>query len=106
MRFYIIGNKDSLSEEYYYAEQWLKLNGNTVINPLNIKIDGIDKEELTQIKIRLLAFSEGVLVLNNSCDSYELEYAKSLGKKIKYLSKQWKLRRNESRVLFNEENMG
>lgn len=104
MRYYIIGNKDSLSIEYSYAEQWLKLNGHTVINPCNIRIDGIDNEELTQIKMRLLAFSDGVLVLDKSCNSYELEYAKALGKKVKYLSKQWKLKRRESRETYQTEN--
>lgn len=103
MRYYIIGNKDSLSIEYAYAEQWLKLNNNIVINPCNIRIDGIDNEELQQIKMRLLAFSDGVLVLNKSCDSYELEYAKVLGKKVKYLSKQWKLKRKESRETYKSE---
>lgn len=105
MRYYIIGNKDSLSIEYSYAEQWLKLNGNTVINPCNIRIDGIDIEELTQIKMRLLAFSDGVLVLDKSCDTYELSYAKQLGKKIKYLSKQWRLKKQKSNFLYSEENL-
>lgn len=104
MRYYIIGNKDSQIEEYDYAEQWLKLNGNTVINPCKVRIDGVLQDELTQIKMRLLAFSDGVVVLDKSCNSYELDYAKLLGKKVKYLSKQWKLRKLESRVVYADEN--
>lgn len=104
MRYYIIGNKTSQLEEYDYAEQWLKLNNNTVINPCKVKIDGVEQDELIQIKMRLLAFSDGVLVLDKCCDNYEVSYAKSLGKKIKYLSKQWKLRKATSRSAYIEEN--
>lgn len=104
MRYYLIGNKDSQAYEYEYAEQWLKLNGNNVINPSTIKINGITDNELIQIKIYLLNFVEAVLVLDKSCNSYELEYAKQLGKKIKYLSKQWKLKQKESKNIYKQEN--
>lgn len=50
MRYYIIGNKDSTVDEYAYAEQWLKLNNHTVINPYYIKINGITDIELLDIK--------------------------------------------------------
>ena len=103
MRYYLIGNKESLSIEYAWAEQWLKLNGHSVINPCDIRISEITDSELIQIKVQLLSFSDGVLVLDKSCNSYELEYAKALGKKVKYLSKQWKLKRKESRDLYNGE---
>lgn len=104
MRFYIIGNKDSLSIEYSYAEQWLKLNGNTVINPCNIRIDEITDKELSTIKLILINWADGVLVLDKSCDTVELAFAKMLGKKVKYLSKQWKLKRKESREIYQTEN--
>lgn len=104
MRYYIIGNNDSLGIEYSYAEQWLKLNSNEVINPFDFHIKGISDKELLQVKMQLLSFSDGVLVLDKSCDSYELEYAKSLGKKVKYLSKQWKLKRKKSREIYEVEN--
>lgn len=104
MRYYIIGNKDSQIEEYDSAEQWLKLNGNTVINPFKIHIDGIADSELEQIKLTLLCFTDCVLVLDKSCDTYELGYAKTLGKKIKYLSKQWRLKKKGNRIIYNFEN--
>lgn len=104
MRYYLIGNKDSLTSEYDYSEQWLKLNGNTVINPCKIKIEGITDSELAQVKVMLLSFAESVLVLDESCGTYEVSIAKSLGKKIKYLSKQWRLKRKESRKIYSEEN--
>lgn len=103
MRYYIIGNKDSDVLEYAYAEGWLKLNNNTVINPYQIVINGITGSELSQIKTFLLTLADAVLVLDKSCDTYELSYAKSLGKKVKYLSKQWKLKQQESRAIYNEE---
>jgi hypothetical protein len=92
MRYYIIGNDKSSYNEYLYAEQWLKFNNNAVINPCSVKIDGITETELTQIKLQLLAMADSVLVLDRACNSYELEYAKQLNKKVKYLSKQWKLK--------------
>lgn len=104
MRFYIIGNKDSSLEEYSYAENWLKLNGHTVINPKSIRIDGISDNEFLQLKMHMIAFVDYVLVLDKMCDICELIYAKSLGKKIKYLSKQWKLKRKESRETYKTEN--
>lgn len=104
MRYYLIGNKDSLGIEYASAEQWLKLNGHSVINPFDIRIKGITDSELVQIKLQLLSFSDSVLVLDKSCDTYELSYAKALGKKVKYLSKQWKLKRKESRETYQTEN--
>lgn len=100
MRYYILGNKASNEAEYTYAESWLRLNCNTVINPCKVKIDGITDSELVQVKMQLISFTDAILVLDKSCKSYELEYAKSLGKKIKYLSKQWKLKRKESRDTF------
>lgn len=104
MRYYIIGNKDNTDGEYNYAEEWLKLNGNTVINPCTINIKAITDGELAQVKMQLLSFADAVLVLDKSCDTYELSYAKALGKKIKYLSKQWKLKRQESKNTYKEEN--
>lgn len=104
MRYYIIGGKESGMLDYAYAEGWLKLNGNTVINPCEIKIKGITDSELAQVKMQLLCLAESVLVLDKSCNSYELEYAKLLGKKIKYLSKQWRLKKEKSNNLYKEEN--
>lgn len=104
MRYYLIGNKDSLSIEYASAEQWLKLNGHSVINPCNIKIDEITDKELSTIKLILINWADGVLVLDKSCDTVELVFAKMLGKKVKYLSKQWKLKRKESRETYQTEN--
>lgn len=104
MRYYIIGNKESEELEYAYAEAWLKLNGNAVINPYKIKIDGVEQHEVAQIKTFLLSLADCVLVLDRSCESYEVAYAKALGKKVKYLSKQWKLKRKESRDTYVEEN--
>lgn len=104
MRYYLIGNKDSTVDEYSYARLWLILNGNTVINPCSLSIKGISESELLQVKMQLLSFADAVLVLDKSCDTYELSYAKALGKKIKYLSKQWKLKREQSRDTYTEEN--
>lgn len=104
MRYYIIGGKESDVLDYAYAEGWLKLNGNTVINPYQININGITDSELIQIKAFLLTFADAVLVLDRSCDTYELCYAKALGKKIKYLSKQWKLKQKKSNDTYKEEN--
>lgn len=104
MRYYLIGNKDSIRIEYAYAEHWVKLNGDTVINPCYVNIKGITDSELVQVKMQVLSFADAVLVLDKSCNSYELEYAKQLGKKIKYLSKQWKLKRKKSRDTYTEEN--
>lgn len=103
MRYYLIGNKDSKKYEYDYAEHWLKLNGNSVINPSKICMEGIEEKELNQIKLHLLSFCDSVLVLDNSCDTYELAYAKSIGKKIKYLSKQWRLKRKEINEMYYRE---
>lgn len=103
MRYYIIGNKDSLAIEYAYAEGWLKLNAHTVINPCNIRINGISDSELEQLKMQLLGFADAVLVLDRSCETYELGCAKALGKKIKYLSKQWKLKQNKSRYVYTQK---
>lgn len=105
MRYYIIGNKDSKTTEYDYAEHWLKLNNNIVINPSKISIDGISDKELVQVKIQLLSLADAVFVLDKSCNSYELEYAKALGKKVKYLSKQWKLRKKENQDNYMEDNV-
>lgn len=104
MRYYIIGNKDSEYFEYDYATEWLLLNGHTVINPFYVRISGINEKELLQIKAKLLSFAGAVLVLDRSCETYELGYAKALGKKVKYLSKQWRLKRKESRTAYDEEN--
>lgn len=103
MRYYIIGNSDSSCDEYDYATQWLILNGNTVINPFYLRIGGISDKEFSQVKAQLLSFADAVLVLDRSCDTYELGYAKALGKKVKYLSKQWKLKRKESRAIYDKE---
>lgn len=104
MRYYIIGTTHSNLCEYDYAEQWLKLNGHTVISPCYITIKGLANNELAQVRMKLLSFADGVLVLDKSCDTYELSYAKLLGKKIKYLSKQWKLKQKQSRNVYTEEN--
>lgn len=103
MRYYIIGNKNSQEYEYDYATQWLILNGHDVINPFYVRIGGISDKEFAQIKVHLLSLSDAVLVLDRSCDTYELGYAKELGKKVKYLSKQWRLKRKESRTAYDEE---
>lgn len=105
MRYYLIGEETTSKEKYDYAESWLKLYNNTVINPNKIKIDGIEQDEMTQIKIRLLAFSDGVVVLERDCSKYEIDYAKQLGKKIKYLPKNWNVRKIESNEIYKKEKM-
>lgn len=105
MRYYIIGNKDSSASEYSCARLWLIMNGNTVINPFTVNIKGITDSELAQVKMLLLSFADAVLVLDKSCDTYELSYAKALGKKIKYLSKQWKLKQKKSNDTYKKENI-
>lgn len=96
MRYYIIGNKSATDNDYEYGELWLRLNGHTVINPRKIVIDGLNDIEHTSLNLWLIDRVDGVLCLDKTRNNFELEYAKQIGKKVKYLSKQWRLKQKPS----------
>lgn len=103
MRYYIIGNKDSTKTEYENVAQWLMHNGHKVITPMEINIGELTEQELKTIKMLVINWVDVIFVLDKNNDTDELAFAKILGKKIKYLSKQWKLRKEKKEATTTED---
>lgn len=86
MKYYVIGNKNNTDGEYAFARLRVIQEGHIGIDPRDLKIKGFKKSELIQVQMKLLELCDGVVVLENTTDTYELSYAKALGKEIKYMS--------------------
>lgn len=99
MRYYISGqiatNPNYLAD-FERAEMWLKLQGHEVINPCKVPYN-LTYAEFMKIDLLLLELCGGIYMLSNWEQSKgaktELAVAKSLGKSVKFESKQWKLRK-------------
>lgn len=102
MRYFIIGNDKTKVDDTVLVAKWLEDNGHTVINPFICHFDGITDTEQQVIRLALLSLADGVLCLNKQCNQLELLMAKRLGKKVKYLSKQWKLKAKKSNKIIDE----
>ena len=101
MRYYISGqiaNNPTYQADFERAEMWLKLQGYEVINPCKVSYD-LSYAEFMKIDLLLLEMCDAIYMLSNWEQSNgaktELAVAKSLGKKVKFESKQWKLRMEE-----------
>ena len=101
MRYYISGqiaNNPTYISDFEIAEMWLKLQGYEVINPCKFgEYSFFTYADYMKIDLLLLEMCDGIYMLSNWEQSKgaktELAVAKSLGKKVKFESKQWKLRK-------------
>ena len=98
MRYYISGqitDNPTYKADFEKAEMWLRLQGYEVINPCKVPYQ-LSYAEYMKIDLALLELCDGIYMLSNRESSQgaktELAVAKALGKKVKFESKQWKLR--------------
>lgn len=102
MRTYISGaitDNADCEKQFTRAEQWLKLNDNTVVSPLKVCATlptQFTHEEYMQVCFKLIDLCDCVYMLkdwqNSAGAKAELAYARATGKKIKFEDKQWKFR--------------
>lgn len=91
MIVYICGKENpNYKEEYFDADIWLAQKGYSAINPslLFMTLPVLSNSQYQIIRYKLIEISEAVFMIHDwhqskrACD--ELQYAKSLGKKIIY----------------------
>lgn len=105
MRVYISGGisgKAECANDFSRGEMWCRLNGHSVINPLLLDClssANLSYAEYMLIDFRLIELCDCIYMLNGWDKSKgacaELAYAKAIGKKVKFESKQWALRNIE-----------
>lgn len=93
MLVYISGkitNNENFKDDFLKAEQWLKLNDYTPINPAKVSEDlpNLTYQQLMAIDYKLIELCDAIFMLDGWQKSKgacaELSYAKSLGKKVLY----------------------
>ena len=101
MRYYISGqiaNNPTYLDAFERAEMHLQSQGYNVINPCKLPYC-LTYAEFMKIDLALLELCDGIYMLSNWEQSKgaktELAVAKSLGKKVKFESKQWAIRPKE-----------
>ena len=93
-----IKNNNQAEQEFEEAEQQIKKKGYNAINPLKITktIRFMDQEQFMELDFALIKMADEVYVLENWRKSKgavaEIKFAKAIGKKVKFQSKQWSLK--------------
>jgi hypothetical protein len=85
-----IANNSNYVDDFFNAEKWLQEQGNRTINPSNLDVifPDLTYEQYMALDYKLLEMADAIFMLHDWQSSKgacaELNYAKSLGKKVIY----------------------